>query len=955
MKNLFKVVFLLNLFGFLSLYACTTMIITKGASKDGSVFVAHSDDSEMFDNRLVKVPAKDYKVGSLRAVYYDASALGNRPEFNANVLQRYVGEDRGEVYKDRSKPQSIPLGFIPQVAHTYAYYEGNYGMMNEHQLMFGEATNGAKVTAEPKPGKLLFYSAELSRVALERTKTAKEAIKLIGHLIDTYGYYGTGETLPVADKNEGWVIEMAPSPEGKGGLWVAKRVPDGEVFVAANEFRIREVETDSPDMIYSKNLHSIAQKHGWWNPKDGKLDWLKTVSEGEYSHPYYSLRRVWRVQDKLAPSMKLSPWVKNGYTKHYPFSIKPDKKLGVRDVISLYRDYYQGTEFDQSKGVTAGPFGNPYRYPGPMDAGNDTGDPNAKLQGAWERSLSIYRSGYSFVLQARSWLPDAIGGVVWFGPDEPMSTVITPFYVGADSIPKSYYTGFSDKFDQKSAWWAFNFVANWAGLKYSYIIEDIKHKQNELEYAQVQSLKDIDAKALKVYKKSPQKAKKILTEYSNTQANKVVDEWWSLAWRLVAKYSDGYVNEHGKMAQEVGYPKEWYEKSEWKNGPTKYEKPRKKVTKDLILLLKKNSELKKLLVASIAKAKKANPDVKSNPVRNLDDYYDFIDSSVELLPNEILKGPSSSVRDQMLQGICYFYYLLDQPLDELKGKGLYRNSLQYYPAFSTWLVEFSKSWGAYLDTPASWSSELYKELYKDPIFNLDKGWYESESNWKTFNDFFAKYLKSKDVRPIASIADSSVVTLPADSVPQGVWKVDKESNIRVEDGLSVKLATYYNVGDLLGKDSKYKDAFANGVLTHTFLNVNDYHRFHFPVGGVVKEKSVITKNVALEVSWDKSSGKYIPIDSTGWQFTQTRGCVVVDTKEYGLVALIPMGMAQVSSVVFESDVKIGSTHKKGDMLGNFYFGGSDFIVLFQKRANFKMTTKVNKHALMGQEYGKMSK
>ncbi|MEA1919602.1 MAG: C69 family dipeptidase, partial [Campylobacterota bacterium] len=223
-----------------SAFTCTTMLITKGASKDGSVFVAHSDDSEMFDNRLVHVSAADHKPGSMRAVYYDPAALGNRPEFNSDVLRRYVGKDRSPVYDDPTHPQSIPLGYIPQVEHTYAYFEGNYGIMNEHQLMFGEATNGAKVTAEPKPGKLLFYSSELSRVALERTKTAREAIKLIGHLIDTYGYYGTGETLPVGDTKEGWVIEMAPSPEGEGGLWVAKKVPDGEVFVAANEFRIRD-------------------------------------------------------------------------------------------------------------------------------------------------------------------------------------------------------------------------------------------------------------------------------------------------------------------------------------------------------------------------------------------------------------------------------------------------------------------------------------------------------------------------------------------------------------------------------------------------------------------------------------------------------------------------------------------------------------------------------------------
>lgn len=154
-----------------------------------------------------------------------------------------------------------------------------------------------------------------------------------------------------------------------------------------------------------------------------------------------------------------------------------------------------------------------------------------------------------------------------------MSTVITPFYVGIDSVAEPYHTGFSDKFDQKSAWWSFNFVANWAALKYSYIIEDIKQKQDELELAALESVKKMDEEALKLYKENPQKIVSLLTQFSKTQANKVVDEWWQLAWRLVAKYSDGYVNEPGKMAQEVGYPKKWYEKSQWPNGPTKYEKP----------------------------------------------------------------------------------------------------------------------------------------------------------------------------------------------------------------------------------------------------------------------------------------------------------------------------------------------------------------------------------------------
>lgn len=379
----------------------------------------------------------------------------------------------------------------------------------------------------------------------------------------------------------------------------------------------------------------------------------------------------------------------------------------------------------------------------------------------------------------------------------------------------------------------------------------------------------------------------------------------------------------------------------------------KPITDELIFLVEENPEIGSLLEASIAEAKETNPDPETNPVQNLSEYYDFIDRASELIPQDVLENPSDLTSDQILQSICYFYFLVDQPLLELKDKGLYKNTIQYYEPFSSWLRDFAVVWGAFLDTEESWNNETYMEFYNDPSFGLQSGWYESPSNWKTFNQFFSRLLTSPEARPIASPTDGAVVVSPADSVPQGTWAIDEDSNIQVEDGLEIKLVRYYSIEDLLGEDSQYKDAFANGVLTHSFLNVNDYHRYHFAVGGEIKEKEIISQNVALEVAWNETEGKYDPIDSTGWQFSQTRGYVIVDTGEYGLVALIPMGMAQVSSVNFEDDVEVGANPEKGDMLGYFLFGGSDFVMLFQEGAGFEMTATQGEHILMGTEYGVM--
>jgi len=385
------------------------------------------------------------------------------------------------------------------------------------------------------------------------------------------------------------------------------------------------------------------------------------------------------------------------------------------------------------------------------------------------------------------------------------------------------------------------------------------------------------------------------------------------------------------------------------------------ITEQLITMVEHNADLKKMLVRSIEKAKKINPDRATNPAQTLEEYYDFIDWAAKAMPWSILKESKyPKLYDQIDQSLDYFYFINDQPLPELKNKGYYNNSLQYHEPYRTWLITFTKEWGIFLSKEGSWNDEYYKKALDDESFGLAKGWYETPSTWKTFNDFFSRYLKSPDQRPIASPDDTSVITSPADSKPQGAWKIDKNSNIVNRKGVIIKSNVFKSVAVLIGEGSAYRHAFANGTLTHTFLDVNDYHRYHFPVSGTIKEVRIILSDDAAGGITTWNGKKYILESTTpGWQNIETRGCVIIDTREYGLVALLPIGMSQVSSVNFEKNITVGATVKKGDMLGYFLFGGSDFVMLFQHRVDFKLTVPKDKDEnykkiLMGEAYGKIS-
>ena len=392
----------------------------------------------------------------------------------------------------------------------------------------------------------------------------------------------------------------------------------------------------------------------------------------------------------------------------------------------------------------------------------------------------------------------------------------------------------------------------------------------------------------------------------------------------------------------------------------KAEQERADITKDFIAIMDSDPELKALMEKSIEKGVAVNPDRKTNPVQSLDEFYDYLDWCAVCMPWEMIDVSETypSIYDQIDQSLIYFYYYLDQPLKELEDRGYYYPTVQYCPAIVEWCIRYASSWGEYLSTPESWNDDYFNAVVESGDFGFSEGWYGDENRWKTFNEFFARHLISPDVRPIAE----TELVAPADSKPQGIWKIDEKGDIIQPEGVLIKSRQFNRVSDLLGPDSSYGDAFAGGTLTHTFLDVNDYHRYHFPVSGTVVEMNKIP---ALDAAggitvWDEESGRYVLQSQViGWQAIETRDSIVLDT-DYGLVAIIPVGMSQVSSCNFTEGLSVGDKVEKGDELGYFLFGGSDIVMIFQDGVDVNMVVPEDgnggySHVLMGEPYAELTK
>ncbi len=525
--------------------ACTVILVGKEASVDGSVISTHTCDCGVCDWTWRSVPPADYEPGAMRRIYHI-------PQFET------IHPDKGLRWETLERHFS---GLeIPQLSHTYGYLHGMFGYMNDNQVAIGESTIGCRDQMNNSTPTPKFDITMLTLIAMERAKTARDAIKIMGELAVKHGYGNTdsGEMLAISDPNEIWLFEIMPvgplwTPETgqPGAIWCAQRIPDDHVSVCPNESRIGEIDTDNKDyFMASKNVKSYAIDHGYYDPESGAaFSWKRAYSPGEFSAASTngSRGRMWRFYDLVAPSQNFNPDKPN---MDFPFSIKPEKKLSVASIMDMLRDHFEGTQFFTARGLQGGPFQNPNHLPYGFSVDGkdyDTG-----------RCIGVNRSEYSTVIQCRDWLPNPIGGIVWISLGALDTDCFMPFYQGVTKIPRSFEFGDHWEFDRKSARWAFDYVDFHSMVVYSYAIKDVRKAQDKWEKAAIKRTTDIDNHALKLYKKSPAQATEYLNDYCNNNAELVVDAWWDLGDQLLVKYNKlWYYNARERKREALKYPDWW--------------------------------------------------------------------------------------------------------------------------------------------------------------------------------------------------------------------------------------------------------------------------------------------------------------------------------------------------------------------------------------------------------------
>ena len=512
-------------------WACTGLLVGKKASTDGSVMISYAADSHTLYGELYRWPAATWPKGAMLDI----------------------------IEWDTHKP----LGQIPQVEKTYSVV----GNMNEYQLAITESTFGGRPELVDTTG-IMDYGS-LIYVTLQRAKTAREAIRVMTDLVAEYGYYSSGETFSIADKNEAWVMEMiGKGPGRKGAVWVAIRIPDDCISAHANQSRIQQIPFDDKEnCLYAPDVVSFAREKGYFNGKDEDFSFQQAYCPYNFGALRGCEARVWSFFRKYDKTMeRYADFIKGDVTKEpMPLYIKPDRLLSVQDVQAAMRDHFEGTDLDMTRDAGAGPYKVPYRWR-PMDF---TVDGETYLN---ERAIATQQTGFVIVPQMRNWLPDAVGGILWFGVDDADMAVFTPVYCSVTASPECYRVGNGDmmNFSWTSAFWIHNWVANMAYGKYSYMIQDIRKVQQELENSYREAIPAIDKAAAELYQTDPVEAKRFLTWFSTTTADAATERWKKLGEYLLVKYMDGNVKkeENGSFKQNgyglsempdfPGYDEEYY-------------------------------------------------------------------------------------------------------------------------------------------------------------------------------------------------------------------------------------------------------------------------------------------------------------------------------------------------------------------------------------------------------------
>lgn len=498
MKRIVLVVFLLV--SYFSSWACTNFIVGKKASADGSVICSYNADDYGLFIGLCHYPAGKHEKGSVRKIY----------DWDTNVYH----------------------GQIPEAEVTYNVI----GNINEYQVSIGETTFGGREELVDTTG-ILDYGS-LIYIALQRSKTAREAIKVMTTLTDKYGYCSGGETFTICDPNEAWIMEMiGKGPGRKGTVWVAVRIPDDAICAHANQSRIRTFnQKDKKNVMFSKDCITFAREKGWFSGKDADFSFCEAYAYPDFFGRRFCEARVWSFFNHFSTDMERYLPYAEGKVKDaepMPLWIKPNRKVSVQDIQECMRDHYEGTPFSLDKDPGQGVWNMPYR-PTPL---------TYKVDGKEyfnERPTSTQQTAFSYVAQLRSWLPRQIGGVLWFGNDDGNMVAYTPVYCGNTSQPECYNTKDADAvtFSMKNAFWVCNWVSNMVYPRYSLMFGSLKSVRDSLETSYFSAQAEIERKAMVLYDENPSLAIDFLTDYSIDKAQQMIDRWRQLGTYLIVKYND---------------------------------------------------------------------------------------------------------------------------------------------------------------------------------------------------------------------------------------------------------------------------------------------------------------------------------------------------------------------------------------------------------------------------------